>query len=41
VGRYVVGFRALVEADRGELIAAFGPTIQRYLTGALQQEAGA
>ncbi len=41
VGRYVVGFRALVEADRGEMLAAFGPSIQRYLTGALQHEAGA
>ncbi|MBE0607974.1 MAG: TetR family transcriptional regulator [Dehalococcoidia bacterium] len=41
IGRYVVGFRALVEADRGEMLAAFGPTIQRYLTGDLQQEAEA
>lgn len=41
VGRYVVGLRALVEAGRSDLIAAFGPTIQRYLTGALQQEAEA
>ena len=39
IGRYVVGFRALVEADRSELIVAFGPTIQRYLTGTLGPEA--
>jgi AcrR family transcriptional regulator len=41
VGRYVVGFRALVEADRDDLVTAFGPTVQRYLTGDLHQEAGA
>lgn len=41
IGRYVVGFQALIEADRGALIAAFGPTIQRYLTGTLEEEARA
>jgi len=41
LGRYVVRLRALVEADRDEMLAAFGPTIQRYLTGTLGQEAGA
>ncbi len=40
VARYVVDIHALVEADRSEMLAAFGPTIQRYLTGALHQEAG-
>jgi AcrR family transcriptional regulator len=38
IGRYVVGFAPLIEAGRGDLVAAFGPTIQRYLTGNLQQE---
>jgi AcrR family transcriptional regulator len=40
IGRYVVGFAPLVEAGRSELIEAFGPTIQRYLTGTLGEEAG-
>jgi len=41
IGRYVVGFAPLIEADRAALVAAFGPSIQRYLTGTLKEEARA
>jgi AcrR family transcriptional regulator len=37
MGRYIVGFPALIEASPPELVAAYGPTIQRYLTGSLAQ----
>ena len=29
--RYVIGYPSLVEASRAELVAALGPTVQRYL----------
>jgi hypothetical protein len=35
VARYIVRIAALADADREELVAAVGPTIQRYLTGPL------
>ena len=33
MARYIVRIAALADADREELVAAVGPTIQRYLTG--------
>lgn len=38
LGRYMVGLAPLIEADRDALVTAFGPTVQRYLTGALGRE---
>jgi hypothetical protein len=32
MARYIVGIAALADADREEIVAAVGPTIQRYLT---------
>jgi hypothetical protein len=32
MARYIVGVAALADADREEIVAAVGPTIQRYLT---------
>ncbi len=38
IGRYMIGLPPLVEADRAALVEAFGPTVQRYLTGALERK---
>jgi AcrR family transcriptional regulator len=35
MARYIVRVPPLADADREEIVAAVGPTIQRYLTGAL------
>jgi AcrR family transcriptional regulator len=35
MARYIVRVAALADADREEIVAAVGPTIQRYLTGPL------
>jgi hypothetical protein len=32
MARYIVGIAALADADREEIVAAVGPTIQLYLT---------
>ena len=36
LGRYVVGLPGLADASQEELVAAVGPTLQRYLTGPVQ-----
>lgn len=38
LGRYVIRLAPLVEASRADLVVAFGPTLQRYLTGPLDRE---
>jgi AcrR family transcriptional regulator len=35
LGRYLVGIPAMTEASVEELVAAIGPSVQRYLTGSL------
>jgi hypothetical protein len=35
LGRYLVGVPAVANASVDELVAAVGPTVQRYLTGPL------
>ena len=36
LGRYLLGVPALVDASVDELVAAVGPSVQRYLTGSLE-----
>ena len=36
IARYVIGLRPIVAASVDELVAAIGPTIQRYLTGEIR-----
>lgn len=36
LGRYVIGFPALVGANRNEVIDAYAPVVQRFLTGSLK-----
>lgn len=36
LARYVIGLAPLAKADHDELVAAVGPTLQRYLTGDLR-----
>lgn len=38
IARYVVGFGPMAEATPDELVAAVGPTLQRYISGPLTQE---
>jgi AcrR family transcriptional regulator len=33
IARYVIGLQPLVAASAGDIVAAIGPTVQRYLTG--------
>jgi AcrR family transcriptional regulator len=37
IARYVIGLEPLVAATTDELVAAIGPTLQRYLTGEIRQ----
>jgi hypothetical protein len=36
LARYVIGLAPLAKADHDALVAAVGPTLQRYLTGELR-----
>ncbi len=38
LGRYVLALPALVSATKDELVAIYGPTMQRYLAGALTDD---
>ena len=37
LGRYVIGFPALIQAPREAVIAAYAPVVQRFLTGSLKE----